>query len=489
MDGSPPSPDRTAALLEAISGVRLLCVGDVILDRFVHGRVERTSPEAPIPVLAIAGEAELPGGAANVARNAAALGASVALLGAIGEDAPGQALQRLAQASGADVSLVAEPGRPTTVKTRFLAGVHQLLRADRESLRPVSDAAVARLRAAAEKELARADAVVLSDYGKGVLAGSLANELIRRARAAGRFVAVDPRGDWARYRGADLLTPNRRELAEAAGEALNGLEAIEAAARRLLRAHGLGAVLVTLSEQGMLLVEERGARHFSAAAREVFDVSGAGDTVIAVLAAAVGAGAGLAEAAQLANAAAGIVVGRLGPAVAAPREILAALEQDGRREKTLSLADALEQIRRWRLQGLRIGFTNGCFDLVHPGHADLLAFARAGCDRLVVALNDDASVRRLKGPSRPVQPLLSRAAVLAAMAAVDLVVPFAEDTPLALIEAIRPDLLVKGADYREEEVVGAAEVRAYGGEVRLAPLKPGHSTSATLARLRSATTA
>ena len=329
-----------------------------------------------------------------------------------------------------------------------------------------------------------------SDYGKGVLAGSLAAELIGRARAGGCFIAVDPRGrDWSRYRGADLITPNRRELADAAGETSSGFEAIETAARRLLRAHGLGAVLVTLSEQGMLLVEEGAARHLPAAAREVFDVSGAGDTVIAVAAAAMATGATLAEAAVLANAAAGIVVGKLGPAVVASREILAALELGGSREKMLVLADALEQVRRWRLQGLRIGFTNGCFDLLHPGHADLLAFARASCDRLVVGLNDDRSVRRLKGPARPVQPLSSRAAVLAAMAAVDLVVPYAEDTPLALIEAIRPDLLVKGADYREEDVVGAAEVRAYGGAVRLAPLKPGHSTTATLARPRSTITA
>ena len=305
-----------------------------------------------------------------------------------------------------------------------------------------------------------------------------------RAKGAGRYVAVDPRGaDWSRYRGADLVTPNRRELAEAAGSKPADLDRIEAVARTLLNSHALGAILVTLSEQGMLIVRPGDARHIPASAREVFDVSGAGDTVIAVTAAAIAAGASLERAAALANIAAGIVVGKLGTAVALPREILAALEGGGPADKFLPLEPALEQISRWRLKGLRIGFTNGCFDLLHPGHADLLGFARAGCDRLVVGLNDDASVRRLKGPSRPVQPLASRAALLSALAAVDMIVPFADDTPLALIEAIRPDLLVKGADYREDQVVGADLVRGYGGEVRLAPLRPGHSTTATLARI------
>jgi D-beta-D-heptose 7-phosphate kinase / D-beta-D-heptose 1-phosphate adenosyltransferase len=326
--------------------------------------------------------------------------------------------------------------------------------------------------------------VVLSDYGKGVLSGALAGEAIGRAKAAGRYVAVDPRGsDWSRYRGADLVTPNRRELADAAGAKPADLDAVEEAARALLTRHGLGAVLVTLSEQGMLIVEAGEALHLPAAAREVFDVSGAGDTVIAVTAAAVAAGASLREAAALANIAAGVVVGKLGTAVAQPREIVAALEGRAAADKILPREDALEQVRRWRRNGLRIGFTNGCFDLLHPGHADLLAFARAGCDRLVVGLNDDGSVRRLKGTGRPVQALASRAAVLSALAAVDLVIPFGEDTPLGLIEAIRPDLLVKGADYREHEIVGAELVRSYGGEVRLAPVRPGHSTTATLARI------
>jgi D-beta-D-heptose 7-phosphate kinase/D-beta-D-heptose 1-phosphate adenosyltransferase len=484
MPAADATAERLAALLGALPAARLLCLGDVMLDRFVRGRVERISPEGPIPVLAIESESEMPGGAANVARNVAALGAAVELAGCIGQDAAGR---RLAELCGPAARLLAEPGRRTTEKTRYLAQGQQLLRADRDGAEPPAPETAARLLDWFEAALPGADAAVLSDYGKGLLSGPLAAEAIGRAKAAGRFLAVDPRGpDWSRYRGADLLTPNRRELAEAAGAMPDGLEAIERAALQLLRAHGLGAVLVTLSERGMLLVRPGGALHVRAAAREVYDVSGAGDTVIATAAAAVGAGASLEEAARLATLAAGIVVGKLGTAVASPGEILAVLEGRAPADKFMSLADALEQIRRWRESGLRIGFTNGCFDLLHPGHADLLAFARAGCDRLVVGLNEDASVRRLKGPGRPVQPLASRAAVLGALAAVDLVVPFAEDTPLAALEAIRPDLLVKGADYREDQVVGAALVRSYGGEVRLAPLTRGHSTSATLARVGAA---
>jgi D-beta-D-heptose 7-phosphate kinase/D-beta-D-heptose 1-phosphate adenosyltransferase len=474
---------RTEELLAAISGKRLLCLGDVMLDRFVHGRVERISPEAPIPVLSIAGEWETPGGGANVARNAAALGAHAELVGVVGDDDAGERLTRLLAENGISADLLVQPGERTTVKTRFLSGGHQLLRVDRDS-REIDLATAMRLLALAEKSLGDVDAVVLSDYGKGVLSRELLEQVIARARAANRFIAVDPRGsDWSRYRGADLLTPNRRELAIAAGHALADRDAVAPAARRLREVHCLGALLVTLSEQGMLLVTADETMHLPAMAREVADVTGAGDTVIAAVAAAVAADASLHEAAGLANVAAGIVVSKLGTAIAQPGEIAAASDAHIERHKLVSLPHALERIRRWRLQGQRIGFTNGCFDLLHPGHAGLLAFARAACDRLVVGLNDDASVRRLKGPGRPVQGLASRAAVLGAMTGVDLVLTFSEDTPLPLIEAIRPDLLVKGADYTEQQVVGADFVRSYGGKVQLAPLQPGHSTSATVRRI------
>ena len=313
---------HTEELLRAMAGTRLLCVGDLMLDRFVQGRVERISPEAPIPVLSIEGEWEAPGGAGNVARNAAALGVRAKLLGVVGEDEAGARLSRLLAENGIAAELLVQPGQRTTVKTRYVSGAHQLLRADQDC-REVDSATAGRLLALAEKSLSGADAVLLSDYGKGVLSRDLPQHLIASCKAAKRFIAVDPRGsDWSRYCGADLVTPNRRELVMAAGQPLPSRDAIAVAARGLLERHNLGAVLVTLSEQGMLLVTSGDTTQLPAMAREVADVTGAGDTVIATLALALSAGATLTEAAVLANHAAGIVVGKLGTATASAAELL-----------------------------------------------------------------------------------------------------------------------------------------------------------------------
>ena len=325
----------------------------------------------------------------------------------------------------------------------------------------------------------------MSDYGKGLLANGTAAELIAAARQTGRKVIVDPKGaDYSRYAGADIVTPNRRELAQATGMPVDTEAEIDAAARALRERHGFGAVLVTRAEDGMTLLDENGVRHFPAEAAEVHDVSGAGDTVVATLAAGVAAGLELPLAVRLANIAAGVVVGKVGTAVARESDLLGAVSpQGGVLRKVVTAEVAAEQAERWRRKGWRIGFTNGCFDLLHPGHVHLLEQARAACDRLVVGLNSDASVRRLKGVTRPVQPEAARAAVLASIAAVDLVCIFDEDTPVALIEALRPDLLVKGADYTVETVVGADLMKNWGGRVMLADLLPGHSTSATVAKL------
>jgi D-beta-D-heptose 7-phosphate kinase/D-beta-D-heptose 1-phosphate adenosyltransferase len=330
--------------------------------------------------------------------------------------------------------------------------------------------------------------VVLSDYDKGVLRDGVAQGVIAAARAAGKPVVVDPKGsDYGRYRGANVLTPNRRELAEATQMPVGTAEEIVAAARRLVGRLDLDALLVTRSQDGMTLVERGGAvHHLPTEAREVFDVSGAGDTVIATFAAAVGAGMSYLDAARISNVAAGIVVGKIGTAVVHNVELSRALRAHdlGRGEaKVLPAIAALERVREWRQQGLKVGFTNGCFDLLHPGHVSLMKAARAACDRLVVGLNSDDSVRRLKGESRPVQNEAARATVLASLADVDLVVVFDEDTPISLIEALRPDLLVKGSDYTIDKVVGAAAVQATGGKVLLVDLLPGHSTTATIARL------
>ncbi len=475
-----------AALVERLDGACVVCVGDAMLDRFVLGTVDRVSPEAPIPVLRVEREHAVLGGAANVVRNLAALGVRARFIGVVGDDAAGaEVMSQLAEQPHAEPSLVISPGRRTTIKERFVAGAQQLLRADREASAPLSpDAEQALL-----SHIGRVEgALALSDYGKGVLSDAVLKGAIAAAR--GLPVVVDPKGaDFRRYRGATVVTPNRKELGLAAGMPVATDAEVLAAARRIVETCGIANVLVTLSEHGMMLVPGNASgapTHLPAEAREVFDVSGAGDTVVATLTAALAAGIPLIDAARLANVAAGVVVGKAGTAVAHPDEILHALhaqELMGGEAKVLGLHAALDRIAQWRLKGLKIGFTNGCFDLLHPGHVSLLAQARGGCDRLVVGLNSDESVRRLKGKGRPVQPEAARAVVLASLQSVDMVVVFAEDTPIELIKAVKPDLLVKGADYTVETVVGADIVQSYGGKVMLADILPGHSTSATLKKL------
>jgi len=476
--------------VDRLAEARVLCVGDVMLDRFVQGDVDRVSPEAPIPVLRIRRESAMLGGAGNVARNLVGLGASVVFLSSTGDDEAGAEIDRLLRAlAGVDAHLAIEAGRPSTLKTRFVAGGQQLLRTDAESTQALSNGAAADVLGAARKALPGCGAMILSDYGKGVLTEPLTRALIDMAAAAGVPVVVDPKGaDYHRYAGAAVVTPNRKELSEAtAGHATDSDSSVEAAARLLIETCGLGAVLATRSQQGMTLIPADGpAKHLPTEAREVFDVSGAGDTVVATLAAALAAGAPLPVGARLSNVAAGRVVGKVGTAAIAAADLSTALHhQDLARaeDKVARLETLTETVDRWRRLGLRVGFTNGCFDLLHPGHVSLLAQARAACDRLVVGLNSDASVQRLKGPARPVQGEMARATVLASLADVDRVVIFGEDTPLRLINALKPDVLIKGADYTVETVVGADIVQAYGGRVFLARLEDGHSTTATLARV------
>jgi D-beta-D-heptose 7-phosphate kinase/D-beta-D-heptose 1-phosphate adenosyltransferase len=475
-------------LVERFSQARVLCIGDVMLDHYIYGRVERVSPEAPIPVLRIEHEVKKLGGAGNVLANLHALGVEARAIAVIGDDpAGGEVAGLMAALDGINARAIKEAARVTTVKTRYVADTQQMLRADRERVAPIAAVTRAELLATVRQALAECGVVALSDYAKGVLADGVAAEIIAAAREAGRVVVVDPKGtDYGRYRGATVIKPNRRELAEATGRPVESAADVVAAARALIAAHGFRAVLVSLSRDGMLLVEEDGTTHALAGeAREVFDVSGAGDTVLATLAAALGAGVALRDAAQLANLAAGIVVGKAGTAAVHADELVAALvDRDAlMTRKRMPLSAALDRVARWRRNGLAVGFTNGCFDLLHPGHVSLLSEARAACDRLVVGLNSDASVTRLKGPGRPAQGAEARAQVLSSLASVDLVVVFDEDTPRTLIAALKPDVLVKGADYRLDQVVGADIVQAYGGKVLLAQIVPGHSTTATLARI------
>src|SRR5690606_9221461 len=428
-------------------------LGDVMLDRFVEGRVERISPEGPIPVLRVERESATLGGAGNVLRNLAALGLAPRFLTAVGNDAAGRDVQLLAaEILGGGARLLVDPTIQTTIKERFLSGGHQLLRADRESAQLAKPAIVETLFALAEGQFGEVKALLLSDYGKGMLGHESLPRLIAAARAAGLPVVIDPKGrDYTRFRGASFVTPNRRELREASGLPVETVEEVADACRRIIADAGVEAVLATLSEQGMLLVTHEGdSLHLPAEAREVFDVSGAGDTVVAAFGAALAAGAPAEAAARLANVAAGVVVGKRGTAVAYAAEILRAAQAQrlhGAELKILDARTAAQETGDWRRAGLKVGFTNGCFDLLHPGHIHLIEQAQAACDRLVVGLNSDASVKRLKGEGRPVQDEAARAAVLASLAGVDRVVIFAEDTPLELIEALRPDVLVKGADY------------------------------------------
>ena len=478
-----------AQRVQDFARARILCVGDVMLDRYVYGTVERISPEAPIPILAVVRETAMLGGAGNVVRNLAALKASCCFVSLIGEDPAGREVTHLIAAEPlVEPNLLPEPGRVTTIKVRYVAGSQQLLRADRETVRPAKPHTESELVRRAADDLKHCQAVVLSDYGKGVLSDDVIGQVIAAARAQGRPVVVDPRGsDPKRYAGATVITPNRRELGELAGLRIGTPEQIRDAARVVMAKGGIEAVLVTLSQDGMALFTARGEEHhLRAEAREVYDVSGAGDTVVALLACGLASGLALVDAARLASVAAGIVVGKTGTAVVYPEELVVALRAEDLRfgeAKAASMDQALEKVAGWRRQGFRVGFTNGCFDLLHPGHVSLLAQARSRCDKLIVAINSDASVSRLKGPERPVHSEASRAAVLGSLATVDLVVVFGEDTPLEIIRALKPDLLVKGADYTVENVVGADVVQSYGGEVYLAELAEGHSTTNVIRRM------
>lgn len=485
-------PDVLAAQVETLGQSRVLCIGDLMLDRFVYGVVERTSPEAPIPVLRMEKEHVMLGGVGNVVRNIVSLGASACLISIVGDDEVGRKLtSMIGEEPQVEPYLLVERDRLSTSKTRYLAGGQQLLRTDRETTEPIAAPSQQNLLQIATESLTTCDAVVLSDYSKGVLTDEVLTALIGRARTAEKPVVIDPKGrDFGRYRGATVITPNRRELAEASGKPAETDNEIAATACALIESCEVEAVLVTRGREGITIVEAEGrVTHLPAQTKTLFDVSGAGDTVVATFAAALGQGVPMAEAAQLANIAGGIVVGKTGTAAAEAWELTRAIHATGVADpesKILPLPKAAERVTEWRREDARIGFTNGCFDLLHPGHVALLREAKGQCDRLVVGLNSDDSVRLLKGPDRPIQLESARADVLASLEMVDLVVIFGDDTPMTLLESLRPDLLAKGADYTLDEVVGADFVRSYGGKVVLVPITPEYSTTETIAKLRRA---
>lgn len=482
-------PDKIERAVARFGEARVLVVGDFILDRFVHGVIERISPEAPIPVLHGRGEKLALGGAGNVVANIVSLGGTAIPVAVVGDDFAGRTIRAMLEAEGIDAGSVhTAPGRVTSAKSRFSALNQQVLRFDEEEIRPLAPAERGVLVERFRLALAGADIVVLSDYGKGVLSEGVAAELIRAGRAAGKPVLVDPKGrDFSRYSGATAVTPNRKELGEAVGRAVFSDEEVTGAARELIAAHGFDFLLATRSEKGMSVVDPYSARHIATQAREVFDVSGAGDTVIASFALALAAHLDRHTAAEVANAAAGVVVAKRGTARLSAAELLDALARStGHMRLSAGIASAdvaAELATAWKREGLKVGFTNGCFDLLHAGHVALLQSARAACDRLILGVNSDDSVRRLKGAGRPLNGEEDRAFVLSALAAVDLVVIFREDTPLELIRKVRPDVLVKGADYTIDQVVGADVVQADGGQVVLVDLVQGRSTTGMLRRI------
>lgn len=459
----------------------VLVVGDVMLDRYWHGGTSRISPEAPVPVVKINQREDRPGGAANVALNMAALGARTWLIGATGEDEAADSLADSLGSAGVETHFQRIAGQPTTIKLRVMSRHQQLIRVDFEETFDINKEALA---SEVEKLLPSVKVLLLSDYGKGTLKNH--QQLIKLAKQHNIPVLVDPKGnDFTIYKGATLLTPNLSEFEAIVGKCLDENQLIEKA-QQLIEHLELGGLLITRGEQGMTLLRDNQQElHLPARAREVFDVTGAGDTVISTLAAAIAAGMELTEAVALANLAASIVVAKLGTACISAPELRRAIQRDtGNGKGVLSLDQLLIAVEDARAQGEKIVFTNGCFDILHAGHVAYLEQARALGGRLIVAVNDDASVTALKGVGRPINSVDRRMAVLAGLGAVDWVTSFADSTPERLLQEIRPDVLVKGGDYSVDEVVGADIVLAYGGEVNVLGLVENSSTTAIVDKIK-----
>lgn len=474
----------------SFENAHILCLGDLMLDRFVYGMVSRISPEAPVPILKINRDFLTLGGAGNVVRNLSALGCHTTFIGITGKDDNGQKVKELLTNLPNVTAQLINEGR-TPIKSRFISHSQQLLRVDDEVMAMPTQATMAALKETVMNALPTAKVIILSDYGKGSLPPELCQYVISAAKSAGIPVIVDPKGqDYSRYQGATLLTPNEKELSEVASYPLRSDEDIFQAMIDVKDRFKCDAVLVTRGAKGMTLLspksgDENQPLHIPTQAREVFDVSGAGDTVISTLAAAISTGNSLEDASWLANVAGGIVVGKVGTAVVSHDELAAAILKTEAiaPSKIMSLQDANHHVQLWRRQGLTIGFTNGCFDLLHLGHLHSLEQCKKACDRLIVGLNTDSSIKRYKGENRPIQTEIVRAHVLAALEYVDSVILFEDDTPLTLIENLLPDTLFKGADYTVDTVVGAEVVQLNGGKVHLIDLKPGYSTTATVEKL------
>jgi D-beta-D-heptose 7-phosphate kinase/D-beta-D-heptose 1-phosphate adenosyltransferase len=477
-------------ILNPSSPPRVLVVGDLMVDKYLWGTCDRVSPEAPVQVVNIRRESYTLGGAGNVVANLRSLGAQVEIVALVGHDIDQTPVHRLLIDTGVSTAgLVHDETRPTTVKTRVLAGQHQIVRFDLESTTPCARAQEEQVIDAAIKRIANSDVVIVSDYGKGLLTPAVVRKIIEHCRAKEVPVLIDPKGrDYTKYRGASLLTPNRKEAAAASNLNLDTEEGISTAGRKLVEEYQLAGCLITLSEDGMTLFTSDDEHRLPTAAQEVFDVTGAGDTVIAAVAFGIGTGLALLDACRFANRAAGVVVGKLGSATVTLQELRKPISASSSppTTKAVEIEGLLLEVQRLRANGRRIVFTNGCFDILHAGHVDYLTRAASLGDALIVGLNSDESVRRIKGPQRPINNQQDRAQLLAAMSAVTYVVTFSEDTPASLIARILPDVLVKGGDYVADDIVGADVVRRAGGSVRVLQFVEGKSTTAIIERAAGA---
>lgn len=483
-----PEQHAVLDLLEGgFSRLKVLVVGDVMLDRYIFGEVDRISPEAPVPVLRHAQRYARPGGAANVAMNLAGLGCQAFLCGFWGSDPDQHELGDILATNNISIVGMVTSSLPTISKTRIVGRTQQLLRLDIESRDPYPQIECDHLQQSAVELVSKVHAVILSDYAKGALTQPLCEAVIRAARDLNIPILVDPKTpDFSKYSGATTVCPNLSELSTATGVPAHHTAELLAAARGLLLEHGFDFLIVTMSEKGITVMQPEGSYHSPARAREVFDVSGAGDTVIATLAASLAGGLKIITAVELANAAAGIVVGKVGTIPIAANELVSFMTPSSgiqSVEKILDLERIAHRVAEWRATGETIVFTNGVFDLIHVGHITLLEDCRAFGTKLVLGLNADASVTRLKGPTRPIVGERERARVMAALASVDAVVLFGEDTPLELIKALKPDVLVKGGDYTLETVVGHEIVLAAGGRVEIVPTVEGFSTTNIVRKL------
>lgn len=499
------TPFREDQLVKNMKNKAVLVVGDIMLDRFIYGSVSRISPESPVPVLSVKRENKMLGGAGNTLFNLVNLKCDARILSIVGDDDDGKEIASLLEQNEiSSEGLLKIESHTTTVKTRFLAGHQQLLRTDFERVEDISKQTEEKLLLEARKLLSDdIKAIIISDYGKGLLTNSLIQSIISLAKDEEITTLVDPKGyDYSIYRGADVITPNKKELSEAvSGMAVETDQQVALAAHKLIKESKVKSVVATRSKDGMSIIQDKSVNHIKSASDiEVFDVSGAGDTVIATLAASLAAGANLDQAASLANIAGSIVVSKVGTAPIRAKELLEVLNENDlatpqieriRKAPTLTSQEAQEEVKRWKARGLKVGFTNGCFDILHLGHVNYLNDARRKCDRLVVGLNSDESIRMLKGSGRPIHNESSRATVMSALGAVDMVVVFGaekhgdDNTACKLLSELQPDIYFKGGDYTEDQIPETPTVKKYGGIVDIMPVYDGHSTTKSIEKMKN----